>query len=109
MKPPTERQLYLLGFAKGVAHKGAFRSLWRVSDPGPRESLGTSNLLRPYEYCNPAKQPSRPELQKLIDLGWVELRADPGNYTENTLTGERRQHSRVWITEAGLAVLERVP
>lgn len=100
MTKPTERQRYLMGFAKEPC------SLWRVTDPAPKDTYGRSSLMRRYEYMDRDKEPSRAELAKLIGLGWVELRPDPRCWTENTQTGERRQHYRVWLTEAGAAALD---
>ena len=107
---PTERQRYLMGFAGNGSVAAQFgegpHSFWRVNASHPKETLGTSRLIRAYRYFDHDKNPSRPELQKLLALGWAELRPDPDHWTENTQTGERWQHYRVWLTEAGMAALE---
>ena len=94
----TARQAYILS--------------WTIRYPG-RSMLwmypsGFWRLNRAYEYYADAttRNPSDPEGKRLLELGLISLRYDLKHYTENTITNERRMHSRAVITPKGRKALE---
>ena len=96
MKGPTERQRYLMTYAKPP------HSFWRVSGR-------SSSLIRAYQYQRDGSEclPSERELEALLKTGWIELKEDPRADTTDTSTGlVCAKGYYVWLTEAGQKALE---
>lgn len=82
----TDRQILLLSQCVSPSLMTQQRSSWR---------------------CYLARQPSNREMEALLQLRAIVLRADTRNYTTNTETNEITLHCRVLITKRGRWLLEQ--